>query len=182
MEVGQPMQLTGTNRSSGLIALINPCPSPPAGITRRTTTKASRHPPPQSRKPAGTGVRAKPRRHTSVRRHARRPDDLGRPGGSSETSRPDPIPNSAVKRLSAHGTVSQDPGESVAARPAKIIHPIHSHDRTPRPPTGAEHPKPTGRNTRPDGQTGPQSPTRIGGALHTTRSPSAKVTRGGAAR
>ena len=33
--------------------------------------------------------------------------------------RPDPIPNSAVKRLSAHGTVSQDPGESVAARPAK---------------------------------------------------------------
>ena len=39
---------------------------------------------------------------------------------------PDPIPNSAVKRLRAHGTVSQDPGESVAARPAKIIKPIHS--------------------------------------------------------
>ncbi len=37
-----------------------------------------------------------------------------------EAIRPDPIPNSAVKRLSANGTMSQDMGESVAARPAKI--------------------------------------------------------------
>ena len=29
---------------------------------------------------------------------------------------PDPIPNSAVKAFSAHGTASQDAGESVAAR------------------------------------------------------------------
>ena len=36
---------------------------------------------------------------------------LCRPGGSSEKPEPDPIPNSAVKRLSADGTVSQDPGE-----------------------------------------------------------------------
>ena len=48
-------------------------------------------------------------------------DGLGRPGGPGETARPDPIPNSAVKRLSAHGTVPQGPGESVAARPAKAI-------------------------------------------------------------
>ena len=34
-----------------------------------------------------------------------------RPGGSSEEPEPDPIPNSAVKLLSANGTVSQDPGE-----------------------------------------------------------------------
>ena len=34
---------------------------------------------------------------------------------------PDPISNSAVKRTSAHGTVSQDTGESVAARPAQHI-------------------------------------------------------------
>ena len=39
------------------------------------------------------------------------------PGGPSEAATPDPIPNSAVKRLSAHGTASQDAGESVAARP-----------------------------------------------------------------
>ena len=32
---------------------------------------------------------------------------------------PDPISNSAVKHTSAHGTVSQDTGESVAARPAQ---------------------------------------------------------------
>jgi hypothetical protein len=36
---------------------------------------------------------------------------LCRPGGSSEKPEPDPIPNSAVKLLSADGTVSQDPGE-----------------------------------------------------------------------
>ena len=33
---------------------------------------------------------------------------LRRPGGFCEVTRPDPIPNSAVKRLSANGTVSQD--------------------------------------------------------------------------
>ena len=36
---------------------------------------------------------------------------LCRPGGLSEKPEPDPIPNSAVKLLSADGTVSQDPGE-----------------------------------------------------------------------
>jgi hypothetical protein len=36
---------------------------------------------------------------------------LRRPGGLSEEPEPDPIPNSAVKLLSADGTVSQDPGE-----------------------------------------------------------------------
>src|SRR5471030_1945271 len=42
-----------------------------------------------------------------------------RPGGFCKVIRPDPIPNSAVKRLSANGTMSQDLGEQVAARPAK---------------------------------------------------------------
>ena len=37
--------------------------------------------------------------------------DLRRPGGSSEGPAPDPIPNSAVKTLSADGTASQDVGE-----------------------------------------------------------------------
>ena len=44
---------------------------------------------------------------------------LRRPGGSSERDTPDPIPNSAVKPLSAYGTSSQDAGESVAARSSK---------------------------------------------------------------
>src|SRR5882724_8263143 len=44
---------------------------------------------------------------------------LRRPGGSSERDTPDPIPNSAVKPLSANGTSSQDAGESVAARSSK---------------------------------------------------------------
>ena len=36
---------------------------------------------------------------------------LRRPGGSCEEPKPDPIPNSAVKLLSADGTLSQDMGE-----------------------------------------------------------------------
>jgi hypothetical protein len=47
---------------------------------------------------------------------------------------PDPISNSAVKHTSAHGTVSQDTGESVAARPAKRNHktfPLTHHDTAP---------------------------------------------------
>jgi hypothetical protein len=42
-----------------------------------------------------------------------------RPGGPSGGIPPDPIPNSAVKAPSAHGTAAQAAGESVAARPAK---------------------------------------------------------------
>ena len=40
-------------------------------------------------------------------------------------SEPDPISNSAVKHASAHGTVSQGTGESVAARPAQRNHTQH---------------------------------------------------------
>ena len=41
---------------------------------------------------------------------------------------PDPISNSAVKHASAHGTVSQGTGESVAARPAQRNHTQHPLD------------------------------------------------------
>ena len=44
---------------------------------------------------------------------------LCRPGGHSGGIPPDPIPNSAVKAPSAHGTAAQAAGESVAARSAK---------------------------------------------------------------
>src|SRR4030095_1784118 len=40
-------------------------------------------------------------------------------GGLGGGLPPDPIPNSAVKAPSAHGTASQDAGESVAAWPTK---------------------------------------------------------------
>ena len=36
---------------------------------------------------------------------------IGRPGGFGGETAPDPIPNSAVKTPSAHGTASQDVGE-----------------------------------------------------------------------
>jgi hypothetical protein len=40
-----------------------------------------------------------------------KPSGFGRSGGNGEDETPDPIPNSAVKSLSADGTVSQDAGE-----------------------------------------------------------------------
>src|SRR5687767_6121241 len=66
-------------------------------------------------------------RPSSVLRTGLRPVPvLGRPGGPGKGHKPDPIPNSAVKPLSAHGTKPQGLGESVAARPAKHrTHPSH---------------------------------------------------------
>jgi hypothetical protein len=52
-------------------------------------------------------------------RRLRRRSVLRRLGGFCEGLKLDPIPNSTVKPFSAHGTKSQDLGESVAARPAK---------------------------------------------------------------
>jgi hypothetical protein len=46
-----------------------------------------------------------------IKDHSMLANILRRPGGLSEEPEPDPIPNSAVKLLSADGTVSQDPGE-----------------------------------------------------------------------
>ena len=65
------------------------------------------------------------------------------PGGPSEAATPDPIPNSAVKRLSAHGTASQDAGESVAARPpdGNLPHPpTRSPPTSPSPSAGWSSP------------------------------------------
>ena len=89
VEVRQRMKLTGTNRSFGLIALIYQCPL--AVMAGRLRSR-------------------KDQSHASVLRW---------PGGSCVGPEPDPIPNSAVKPLSAYGTKSQGLGESVAARPAK---------------------------------------------------------------
>lgn len=88
MDVRQRMKLTGTNRSIGLIILIRQCP-PQKGAH-------------QSQCPLKTSFQLA----------------ICRPGGSSGAAAPDPIPNSAVKRPSAHDTSSQDAGKSVAARSA----------------------------------------------------------------
>ncbi len=57
---------------------------------------------------------------------------LRRPGGYSEEATPDPIPNSAVKLLSANGTSSQDAGESVAARSSKHMN-ANGHTKDTKP-------------------------------------------------
>src|ERR1700733_6461227 len=54
-------------------------------------------------------------------RRGDRANVLCRPGGPSGGIPPDPIPNSAVKASSAHGTAAQAAGESVAARSAKNV-------------------------------------------------------------
>jgi hypothetical protein len=76
VEVRRRMELTGTNSSIGLIALIIQCPS-------QTINKS-----PFASILSFAGLVA-----------------------LSEAIRPDPIPNSAVKRFSANGTMSQDLGE-----------------------------------------------------------------------
>lgn len=76
VEAQQCVQLTGTNRSIGLIALI---------FNVHT--------------------------HSRVSTRLLRVSVLRRPGGSSEEPQPDPIPNSAVKLLSANGTMAQALGE-----------------------------------------------------------------------
>ena len=88
VEALQGVELTSTNSSIGLIVLINQCPS---GLLEKA--------------PVGVGTGSLKKSCVSLRIVFRRP------GGYGEVSRPDPIPNSEVKRLSADGTVSQDPGE-----------------------------------------------------------------------
>src|SRR5438876_9215173 len=99
------MQLTGTNRSIGLIALIFSVHSfvviaglDPAIHRNKDQCLAFKR-----------GPRVKPgdcarmnASHSSLFRIL----VLRRPGGSSEELEPDPIPNSAVKLLSANGTMA----------------------------------------------------------------------------
>ena len=94
VQARQRVELTGTNRSIGLIPLMVHV----RGFVRkdhfacRCEWKRAH----EGFKPADA--------------HFRRVV-LGRSGDWSEAPEPDPISNSAVKRLSANGTVSQDPGE-----------------------------------------------------------------------
>ncbi len=89
MEVQQCMKLTGTNHSSGLIALAIHARS----LRRRGKTSFD----------VSLAALGRRRRVASAA--------LRRLGGHCEVIKPDPIPNSAVKLLSADGTKSQDLGE-----------------------------------------------------------------------
>ena len=92
VEREQSPQLTGTNRSIGLRAQ--------AGQPARTTARVQRQTPGFRR----AGARA--RRKTLLLPHI----VLGLVA-TARGQTPDPIPNSAVKTLSAHGTAAQAAGE-----------------------------------------------------------------------
>ena len=83
VDAQQCVQLTGTNRSFGLIALVAK-----AREKEDKTSSSSNENPVLLQPTFFAGLVA-----------------LG------EAIRPDPIPNSAVKRLRANGTLSQDTGE-----------------------------------------------------------------------
>src|ERR671920_2067115 len=95
------MQPSGPNRPIELPSHRNAAPSPKDGTARST----------------------KPRQYQPSHTPFPRKDPAGWPGGHRKVDTPDPIPNSAVKHLSAHGTVAQATGESVAAGPpSRILH------------------------------------------------------------
>ena len=98
VEARQRVQLTGTNRSFDLIVLIIK-ERMASGEWRMERATSLFFP---------LAIRHRPLAKTPV---LLRNSVLCRPGGSCEAIRPDPIPNSAVKRLSANGTLSQDTGE-----------------------------------------------------------------------
>ena len=98
VEAQQCVELTGTNRSIDLIALISQCPF--AKSEWMKDQLASR-----------TALQPALAKFVSLASRLALFPVLCRPGGSCEEPEPDPIPNSAVKLLSANGTKSQDLGE-----------------------------------------------------------------------
>ena len=90
VEAQQCVELTGTNSSIGLIVLINQCSSL-SSLSGLTPLLAS-----CNWRGMGSCERVKDQKNHLFRR----------PGGSGEEPKPDPIPNSAVKLLSADGTAS----------------------------------------------------------------------------
>src|SRR6476469_7477496 len=105
------MQPSGPNRPIELPSHLNATPSPKDGTARSTKPRL-------------------PHTRTSIPSK----DPAGWPGGHRKVDTPDPIPNSAVNHLSAHGTVAQATGESVAAGPPSRI--LTNHPSFPIPPRG----------------------------------------------
>lgn len=108
VEVARAMQLTGTNSLIGLIALIYQYSQDGADAPPNM-----KHEIPSYALPATNTACLSLRAFATICKMqiARASTLLRRPGGSSEEPQPDPIPNSAVKLLSANGTMSQDLGE-----------------------------------------------------------------------
>ena len=115
MEARQRAKLTGTNSSSELLSLslINDRRKQRGAKTDKTSAVR------ESRMASGVkslfAPLATPIRSAGVRR----PLCFAGLVAFARGIKPDPIPNSAVKPLSANGTKPQGLGESVAARPAK---------------------------------------------------------------
>ncbi len=141
MDMRQRMKLTGTNSSSELTRSHYSMTAPP----RRETEKTS------GIRQSAIGIRQLwVARFNSVRPTAscllptappRVPRGLCFAGlvALAGGTKPDPIPNSAVKPLSANGTKPQGLGESVAARPAKHSQTTHeNHPSLPTHPRGVE--------------------------------------------
>ena len=96
------MQLTGTNRSIGLIALIFSVHGFESIETHRLKTEdLSQNATQSSQAQPENGARSLKAISRLLRCLV-----LRRPGGSSEEPQPDPIPNSAVKLFSANGTMA----------------------------------------------------------------------------
>ena len=124
MKARQRVKLTGTNRSFDLIALVAKARDPE---DRRQTSEDGRtlfRPPSLSfEKPVllrsengTTDFGRQERASLSVSVLRRLSADVRQPFFAglvalAKRLRPDPIPNSAVKRFSANGTLSQDMGE-----------------------------------------------------------------------
>ena len=110
VEARRRVKLTGTNRSFDLIALVAKArlhfieSAKALSVKRRAMARAgfALAYPCGMREQDPSNPTENPSFASSV---------LCRPGGSCKVIRPDPIPNSAVKRLSADGTLSQDMGE-----------------------------------------------------------------------
>ena len=116
------MQLTGTNSLIGLIALIyqyslNEVRQGDLIATLRNVAAVTLPEPQGVRNDHLAMLHATNTSYLSLRMFAQSLKRLAssyllrRPGGTSEEPEPDPIPNSAVKLLSADGTMSQDLGE-----------------------------------------------------------------------
>jgi hypothetical protein len=108
------MQLTGTNSSIGLIVLIARAHLLPHACSALSGAAPGG---PRKGEDARSRLRALPGGVVVVGNNAWKNTSfslqlaLCRPGGYGGVAAPDPIPNSAVKRPSADGTLSQGTGE-----------------------------------------------------------------------
>ena len=122
VEAWQHVKLSHTNRSIGLIIPPKPpCSGKPQTKGENQSKEANgpkretRAHTPKLRNNVAKHQSSKPKTQIPAQTQSGLDDLVAMARGQT----PDPIPNSAVKTLSANGTASQDVGESVAARSSK---------------------------------------------------------------